>query len=294
MATPATTPKWDAFISHAWEDKESFVRPLAIALTALGVDVWYDEFSLEIGDSLSASIDRGLAESRYGIVVLSRAFMRKPWPQRELQGLVARQIGGRSTILPVWHGVTSEDVLEFSPSLADKLAANTAQKSAEQIALQILSVIRPDIAGNTPYEDLRKIVTGKAVAELQEEINRLWTDLEEFQCPYCGARLTESQSVPIDPLEKHWGTLRSFECGFTELDGSTRRPCPSDPNFPELDDYDIQCRENPGELHWRWTCDAFPKTDLARLLHLDTGHGKTEQEARQEVARKYSAAARRQ
>jgi len=85
-----TGPQWDAFISHAWEDKESFVRPLAHALTALGAAVWYDEFSLRLGDSLSASIDKGLAGSRYGIVVLSKAFIAKRWPQRELQGLVKR------------------------------------------------------------------------------------------------------------------------------------------------------------------------------------------------------------
>jgi hypothetical protein len=89
-----TASQWDAFISHAWEDKESFVRPLAHALTALGAAVWYDEFSLKLGDSLSASIDRGLASSRYGIVVLSKAFIAKRWPQRELQGLVAREMEG--------------------------------------------------------------------------------------------------------------------------------------------------------------------------------------------------------
>jgi hypothetical protein len=168
MAAPAPIPQWDAFISHAWEDKESFVRPLVKALAALGARVWYDEFSLRIGDSLSASIDKGLAGSRYGIVVLSRAFMAKQWPQRELQGLVARQVGGRSTILPVWHGLSFEEVLDFSPPLADKLAANTAHKSAAQIALQILSVIRPDIAGNAPYDDLLKISDGELLSELQE------------------------------------------------------------------------------------------------------------------------------
>jgi TIR domain len=164
-----TAPQWDAFISHAWEDKESFVRPLAHALTALGAAVWYDEFSLKLGDSLSASIDRGLAGSRYGIVVLSKAFIAKPWPQRELRGLVAREIGGRSTILPVWHKLTRDDVLDFSAPLADKLAAITADNTADQIALQILSVIRPDIAGNTPYDDLRRIATGEAMAELRAE-----------------------------------------------------------------------------------------------------------------------------
>jgi hypothetical protein len=160
MAKPAPVPQWDAFISHAWEDKEAFVRPLARALTELGASVWYDEFSLKLGDSLSASIDKGLAGSRYGIVVLSKSFMAKPWPQRELQGLVAREMGGWSTILPVWHELTKEEVLEFSPPLAEKLAVNTAGETAGHIALKILSVIRPDIAGGTPYERLRKIASG--------------------------------------------------------------------------------------------------------------------------------------
>jgi hypothetical protein len=63
----------DVFISHAWEDK-GFVRPLAEILRSLGLKVWYDEFTLQIGDSLSRSIDAGLAESRYGLVVISPAF----------------------------------------------------------------------------------------------------------------------------------------------------------------------------------------------------------------------------
>ena len=137
---------------------------------------------MKLGDSLSSSIDKGLAGSRYGIVVLSKAFITKPWPQRELEGLVARQMDGRSTILPVWHQLTREDVLEFSPPLANKIAAKTADTTADEIALQILSVIRPDIAGNTPYDELRKIATGQAVAGLEDEINRLRHDFEEFQC----------------------------------------------------------------------------------------------------------------
>ena len=58
------------FISHASEDKDSFVRPLATELSRLGLRVWYDEFSLQLGDSLSASIDGGLAESDAGLVVI--------------------------------------------------------------------------------------------------------------------------------------------------------------------------------------------------------------------------------
>src|SRR5713101_4545514 len=98
--------RWDVFISHASEDKNTFVRPLAIALRNLGVSVWYDEFSLCLGDSLSRSIDKGLASSRYGLVVISPDFIRKPWPEYELRGLVSREIGEDRVILPIWHGVT--------------------------------------------------------------------------------------------------------------------------------------------------------------------------------------------
>lgn len=83
---------WDVFVSHASEDKETFVRPLAVALQGLGVSVWYDEFSLRIGDSLSRSINKGIANSRFGLVIVTPAFIEKPWPEYELRGLVAREI----------------------------------------------------------------------------------------------------------------------------------------------------------------------------------------------------------
>ena len=119
----APNDKWDVFISHASEDKETFVRPLAMALQQLGVSVWYDEFSLRIGDRLSRLIDRGLAKSNYGLVVLSPHFLNKPWPEYELRGLIAREIDEDRVILPLWHGVNRQQVLNFSPPLADKVTS---------------------------------------------------------------------------------------------------------------------------------------------------------------------------
>lgn len=72
---------YDVFISHATEDKEEIVRPLATALVVRGLRVWYDEFELRIGDSLRRKIDAGLANSRFGVVVLSPNFFAKNWPQ---------------------------------------------------------------------------------------------------------------------------------------------------------------------------------------------------------------------
>jgi hypothetical protein len=117
--------QYDAFISHASEDKDSFVRPLARALSRLGCRIWFDEFELHVGDSLRRSIDKGLAKSAYGIVVLSKTFFSKNWSQYELDGLVAREMGGRKVILPIWHGVNRTQVMKYSPPLADKFAANS-------------------------------------------------------------------------------------------------------------------------------------------------------------------------
>jgi TIR domain len=111
----------DFFISHATEDKDSFVRSLAKELSLLGARVFYDEFSLKVGDSLRRSVDRGLSASKFGVVVLSEPFFKKEWPARELDGLVAQETAGRTRILPIWHKVTKDDVLRHSPTLADKV-----------------------------------------------------------------------------------------------------------------------------------------------------------------------------
>lgn len=133
----------DAFVCHASDDKDGFVRPLAERLREQHVEVWYDEFSLNVGDSLRRSIDRGLSQSRFGIVVLSPSFFAKQWPQWELDGLVARQNSGDDdVILPVWHGVQREDVLAYSPPLADKIAVASSM-GIDEVVRRLVAVIRP-------------------------------------------------------------------------------------------------------------------------------------------------------
>ena len=74
---PPTREQYDFFICHASEDKDGFVRRLAELLEAKGASVWYDEFTLNVGDSLRREIDRGLAGSRFGVVVLSESFLQE-------------------------------------------------------------------------------------------------------------------------------------------------------------------------------------------------------------------------
>lgn len=135
--------RYDVFICHASEDKDSIVRPLAHALDDLDLDVWYDEFELRIGDNLRRKIDHGVANSRFGVVVVSPAFFAKEWSQYELDGLVTREMaGGDQIILPIWHEITKEEIIAKSPSLAVKVALLTSEQGAEEIAEEIAAVIQ--------------------------------------------------------------------------------------------------------------------------------------------------------
>ena len=153
--------KYDIFISHASEDKDAIVRPLVTILERLSVRVWYDEFSLQLGDSLTASIDKGLQESKYGLVVLSKAFLSKRWPEYEYRSLMTREIDGERVILPLWYDVTKEDVKTFSLYLADIKALPISTDNLGKIVPAILKVVRPDL-----FQEMRmRGVLRKAVNE---------------------------------------------------------------------------------------------------------------------------------
>ena len=141
-----STDQWDVFISHASEDKDEIARPLADALRSHGLRVWYDEFSLTVGDSLRKRIDCGLANSRFGIVILSRHFFEKHWPEQELNGLATRELNGRKVILPIWHGVGFQEVSQYSPMLADRLAVSTTV-SLNKLVQQLLQAINSTVTG---------------------------------------------------------------------------------------------------------------------------------------------------
>ena len=134
--------EYDVFISHASEDKDDVARPLAEALRNNGLTVWYDEFELRIGDSLRRKIDKGIANSNFGVIVISRDFINKGWTNYELDGLITRAVNGEQTMLPVWHNITKREVINYSPSLADKLARSTTDFTVEEIADEIADLIQ--------------------------------------------------------------------------------------------------------------------------------------------------------
>ncbi|CAA9582672.1 MAG: hypothetical protein AVDCRST_MAG59-4999 [uncultured Thermomicrobiales bacterium] len=140
----AVSKSYDIFISYASEDKGKVVRPLAKALIEHELDVWYDELTLGIGDSLRQKIDVGLATSRVGIVVLSHDFFREGWSTYELNGLVTNDVAGKQKLLPIWHGFSHQEVREYSPSLADRVARSTEHYTSQEIADEIAAFLREE------------------------------------------------------------------------------------------------------------------------------------------------------
>lgn len=144
--------QYDYFISHASEDKDLIARPLAHFLKTANFNIWFDEFSLKLGDSLRASIDGGLAESSHGIAILSRSFFEKSWTRRELAALVSLTTESRR-LLPIWHNVNASDVAKFSPMLADVKAATT-ERGLQWVAEQIVTATAPDRLSALPLSNI--------------------------------------------------------------------------------------------------------------------------------------------
>jgi hypothetical protein len=281
--------KWDVFICHASEDKDFFVRPLAVSLNQLGVEVWYDEFSLRLGDSLSRSIDHGLANSHFGIVVISANFIGKAWPERELGGLVSREIDQGRVIIPIWHGVTRKQVLDFSPTLADKLAVRPENLTPQDIAIQILREIRPDLYEKHPRSELERLASGEAIKDIQRELEEAKDALLKFKCPFCGAPLSERLSVSTNAIA--YGIRQIFACGYESFDSEIETPCPSDPQFPRFEDYELEYRHLPMETRSPWECYAFAKTEMARKRPFHVALGRTKEEAEQKLMEEYKRCA---
>ena len=116
---------------------------------------------------------KGLSKSRYGIVVLSRAFLRKKqWAERELDGLVQREMVAGKVILPVWHGVGQEDVAQYSPSLADKLAGSTAI-GFDQLATALVRAMdkgAPSPSSDSGPIERRRPVTENDLSQLRDAL----------------------------------------------------------------------------------------------------------------------------
>lgn len=140
--------EYDFFISHASTDKDGFVRPLVKALENRGYRVWFDEDRLIPGESIRKSIDFGLSRAKRGLVILSPAFLGRNWPEWELSGLVQRQNSkGEKLIVPIWHDLDHDEIVKYSPPLAD-LVAILSSAGIDTIVRKLAKSIPPHLNGS--------------------------------------------------------------------------------------------------------------------------------------------------
>ena len=126
------------FVCHDSRDKEGIAKPLAVALLGMRCPVWYDEFSLKVGNSLRGSVEKGLKECRRCLLIITKNFLsNNGWTKREFDSIFTRELIERSNvILPVWHEVLPEDVYQYSPSLADRFAVKW-ELGADEVARRL-------------------------------------------------------------------------------------------------------------------------------------------------------------
>lgn len=166
---------WDIFISHASEDKDILVRPLAKQLSKVyKVKVWYDEFTLEYGDSLLESIETGLQNSTFGVVVFSKEFFKKTWTDHEYKSLRTKEmLLNKKVIIPVWYNITKDEIAKYSLVLADKIAISLDTNfDIDDLAIKITKVVRPDI-----YENISRM---KYLEQLINNSKKYMISSDEF------------------------------------------------------------------------------------------------------------------
>lgn len=184
---------YDIFISHASEDKDDFVRPLALALIGKGWKVWYDELSLKVGDSLRKSIDDGLKQSKFGVVVLSPSFFAKNWTEYELNSLVAKAMAqDEKVLLPIWHKISHKEVADYSLALSDKVALNSTM-NMDFIVAKLAQVIGNPFRLDHPFPDGNWIKEKcPQCGEMANHVGYEYTgpdhayDVDWVECPHCG------------------------------------------------------------------------------------------------------------
>lgn len=135
---------YDVFISHASEDKEGFVAPLVEELQNSGIKVWYDSLELQWGKGLREQIDNGIKRSKFAILVLSKNFFAKKWPQRELDGILAKEEITGATPLPIWYDISYEEVFDYSPTLSSLYSLSTDKYTIQDICKSFKLILEKD------------------------------------------------------------------------------------------------------------------------------------------------------
>lgn len=136
------TREFDIFISYVQSDSSDYVDGLYNELIASGISVFRDKAEMKIGQSMRQSMDNALAKAKFAIVIFSPDYLSKYWSQYELDGILSKEyLTGEQMILPLWHNITADELASKSPSLANKLAWNSAINTIDEITATVRSLI---------------------------------------------------------------------------------------------------------------------------------------------------------
>jgi hypothetical protein len=130
------------FLCHAWDDRRGVARELHDMLESRGVSVWFSEKDVALGSPLMREIDRGLAKSRIGIVLVTPALLSRLRSEgiadKELSALLARDL-----LIPVVHNTTYEELREVSPLLGSRSGLSTAENAMHEVAAKVAELVSP-------------------------------------------------------------------------------------------------------------------------------------------------------
>ncbi len=132
---------YDAFISHAVEDKIPIANELCARLEQAGLRIWYSGKELGVGDSIEKTIENGLHRSRYGIVILSPTYLAKNWTIREFYTLLAKEIEEHKVILPVLYNITPDELKKKDLLMADRFAVH-ADRGIDHVVERLVHEMR--------------------------------------------------------------------------------------------------------------------------------------------------------
>jgi len=133
----------DVFLCHAWDDRRGAAKELHDQLESVGVSVWFSEKDVGLGVPLMRAIDKGLANSKVGIVLVTPALLRRlpneGIADKELSALLARE-----RLVPIVHETTYEALRDVSPLLGSRSGLSTAEETMAEVAAKISELVAPN------------------------------------------------------------------------------------------------------------------------------------------------------
>lgn len=141
----ATLDLRDVFLCHAWDDRQGAAKQLNDLLEAAGVKVWFSEKDVGLGVPLMRAIDKGLANSRVGLVLVTPALLKR-LPQEGIADKELSALLARDRLIPIVHNTTYEALRDVSPLLGSRSGLSTAEESMAEIAAKLAELVALPVA----------------------------------------------------------------------------------------------------------------------------------------------------